>query len=283
MSLVIGITCALLATLLQQWARRYLKVAQTRSSLYKRARIRSFFAEGVEKSHLSVVVEALPTLIHLSVSLFFAGLAVFLWNVNLTIFALVLSWISVCTALYGCITLIPMFRHNSPYYSPLTSLVRPVVKVLLFVFLILSFCFHALLYLCLLCWKHDGGLVRIFGYPFNWFIHLLSLVSMTSKEAILKSSSEIDTRSFTWTFDSLDEDHELDRFFSGLPGFYNSRVLKQPLRGLDDQQKLRLLEGAIRLLDRTLSSTLPGKVRRQRVEICTKASTSLSLLDHFQK
>ncbi|KAN0140628.1 hypothetical protein V8E53_001837, partial [Lactarius tabidus] len=123
LSLVISITCALLATLLQQWARRYLKVTQTRSSLHKRARIRSFFAEGVKKSHLSMVVEALPALIHLSVSLFFAGLVVFLWNVNLTIFKVVLSWIGICTTLYGSITLVPVFRHDSPYHSPLTDLV----------------------------------------------------------------------------------------------------------------------------------------------------------------
>ena len=95
---------------------------------------------------------------------------------------------------------------------------------------------------------------------------------MTPEEAILKSSSEIETRAFTWTFDSLDEDHELDRFFSGLPGFHNSRVLKRPLHDLDDWQKLRLLEAAIRLLDRTLSSNLlPDHIRRQRADICTKA------------
>ena len=272
LSLVISVTCALLATLLQQWARRYLKVTQTRSSLHKRARIRSFFAEGVENSHLSTVVEALPTLIHVSVSLFFAGLAVFLWNVNLTIFTLVLSWIGVCTALYGCITLIPMFRHNSPYYSPLTELARPVVRALLYVFMILYFGFYALVYSCSLCWKRCSGPLRIFSHPFSWFTHLLRLTFMTPKEAILKSSSEIDTRAFTWTFDSLDEDHELDRFFSGLPGFHNSRVLKEPLHGLNDWQKLTLLEAAIRLLDRTLSSNvLPDQARRQRVDICTKA------------
>ena len=272
LSLIISITCALLATLLQQWARRYLKVTQTRSSLHKRARIRSFFAEGVEQSYLTMVVEALPTLIHLSVSLFFAGLAVFLWNINLTIFALVLSWIGVCAALYGCITLIPMFRHSSPYYSPLTSVARPVVRALLYVFMILYFGFYALVDSFSSCWKRCSGLVRIFAHPLSWFMHLLRLTSMTPKEAILKSSSEIDTRAFTWTFDSLDEDHELDRFFSGLPGFHNSRVLKDPLRGLDYWQKLRPLEAAIRLLDRTLSSNvLPDQVRRQRADICTKA------------
>ncbi|KAH9035985.1 hypothetical protein EDB83DRAFT_2677963 [Lactarius deliciosus] len=37
MSLVISLTCALLATLLQQWARRYLKVTQSRYSPHKRA------------------------------------------------------------------------------------------------------------------------------------------------------------------------------------------------------------------------------------------------------
>ncbi|KAN0140596.1 hypothetical protein V8E53_001805, partial [Lactarius tabidus] len=122
LSLVISLTCALLATLLQQWARRYLKVTQPpRYSPHKRARIRAFFFEGVDKFLLPWAVEALPTLLHASLFLFFAGLVVFLCNVNFTIFKLVLSWVGVCTALYGCITVMPIFRHDSPYYTPLSS------------------------------------------------------------------------------------------------------------------------------------------------------------------
>ena len=120
LSLVISLTCALLATLLQQWARRYLKITQSRYSPHKRARIRAFFSEGVEKCLLPWTVDALPTLLHLSLFLFFAGLVVFLCNVNLTIFKLVLSWVSLCTAFYGCITCIPIFRHDSPYHTPLS-------------------------------------------------------------------------------------------------------------------------------------------------------------------
>ncbi|KAH9057271.1 hypothetical protein EDB87DRAFT_1565550, partial [Lactarius vividus] len=78
MSLVISVTCALLATLLQQWVRRYLKVTQPRYSPHKRARIRTFFFEGVEKYLLPWVVDALPALLHVSLYLFFAGLVVFL-------------------------------------------------------------------------------------------------------------------------------------------------------------------------------------------------------------
>ncbi|KAI0259012.1 hypothetical protein BC834DRAFT_962751, partial [Gloeopeniophorella convolvens] len=86
LSLVISLTCALLATMLQQWARHYLRVTQTRYQPYKRARIRSFYAEGVEKFRVSWAIDALPALLHLSVFLFYAGLSVLLFTVNLTIF-----------------------------------------------------------------------------------------------------------------------------------------------------------------------------------------------------
>ena len=50
------------------------------------------------------------------------------------------------------------------------------------------------------------------------------------------------------------------------------KVVKEPLRGLDDWQKLRLLETVIRLSDRTFSSNvLPDQVKRRRVDICVSA------------
>jgi hypothetical protein len=58
--------------------------------------------------------------LHLSLFLLFAALAVFLWNVDLTIFKLVLSWVGLCVALYGCITFIPVFHHDSPYHTSLS-------------------------------------------------------------------------------------------------------------------------------------------------------------------
>src|SRR5712691_4661733 len=66
LSLVISLTCALLATLQQRWARRYLKITQRRHHPRNRARIRAFFAEGVDKLRLTQAVEAIPALLHLS-------------------------------------------------------------------------------------------------------------------------------------------------------------------------------------------------------------------------
>ena len=88
----------------------------------------------------------------------------------------------------------------------------------------------------------------------------------------LKSPPDLDTRALMWTFGRLDKDHELVRFFSGLPGFHTSKVLKQPLRCLTDEQKLEIFTAIIGFLDCTFSSDLlSDRVKRQRVDICEKA------------
>jgi hypothetical protein len=267
LSLVISITCALLATLLQQWARRYLKVTQPRYSPHRRARIRAFFAEGVDKFLLPWAVEALPTMLHLSLFLFFAGLAVFLWNVNLTIFKLVLSWIGLCTALYGCITFIPIFRHDSPYHTPLSLPVWHFIKGIAFLTfrtlerITTSFSFFS--------YRTDDRLRHLAKGYGNL---LVQGMRKTAEETAFSSPSEIDTRAFLWTFDSLDEDHELERFFSGLPGFRSSKMVKDPLPDLTSEQQEKILKASIGLLDRTsLSDLLPEPLKIRRAVICLKA------------
>jgi hypothetical protein len=264
LSLVIGLTCALLATFLQQWARRYLKVTHSRYSPHKRARIRAFFAEGVEKCLLPWAVETLPTLLHISLFLFFAGLVVFLWNVNLTIFKLVLSWVAVCTALYGCFTLMPIFRHDSPYYTSLSSSLWPIV------YFLASFVSRLSGVLYSTCWSRGG----------NWLLdldkrcsYLLSQgMQKTLEGTALYSPPEIATRAFMWTFECLDEDHELERFFSGLPGLRSSKVVDDPLPRLTWGQKRKLSDALTGLMDRTFSSDLlPAPVKERRALICAKA------------
>ena len=266
MSLVISLTCALLATLLQQWARRYLKITQSRYTPDKRARIRAFFSEGVDKCLLPWAVDALPTLLHISLFLFFAGLVVFLCNVDLTIFGLVLSWVGLCAVLYGCITCMPIFRHDSPYYTPLSLPAWHIVTGMLFS----SYRF--------LRWFNRS--VRYRRSAYRRFRNLVessrkSLVRgmrKTAEETALNLPSEIDTRAFMWTFDCLDEDHELERLFSGLPGFRSSKIVEDPLLSLTREDEIKLY-GILRgLLDRTfLSDFLPAPVKDRRAMICAKA------------
>jgi hypothetical protein len=266
LSLVISLTCALLATLLQQWARRYLKITQSRYSPHKRARIRAFFAEGVETCLLPWAVEILPTLLHISLFLFFTGLVVFLCNVNHTIFRLVLSWVGIGVALYGCITCMPIIRHDSPYYTPLSLPTWHIVtRILFFVYRFLR-------------WFNDS--VRFRYRTYHRFLVLeescrkaiVRGMKKTAEETALNSPSEIDTRAFMWTFNCLDEDQELEHFFSGLPGFRKSKVVDDPLPNLTQEQKSKLYWALNGLLDRTFSSDLlSASVKNRRAMICTKA------------
>ena len=95
----------------------------------------------------------------------------------------------------------------------------------------------------------------------------------TAEETALKSPSELVTRAFMWTFDCLDEDHELESFFSGLPGFRSSKVVDAPLSRLTEEENWKLNRALRGLLDRTLSSDLlPAPVKKQRAMICAKAA-----------
>ncbi|KAH9063890.1 hypothetical protein EDB87DRAFT_1820559 [Lactarius vividus] len=69
---------------------------------------------------------------------------------------------------------------------------------------------------------------------------LLRNMQKTAEKTALDSPSEIDARAFLWTFDGLNEDYELERSFSGLPGFCSSKVVDDPLPRLTEEQIKRL-------------------------------------------
>ena len=266
LSLVISLTCALLATFLQQWARRYLRVTSSRYSLHKRALIRAFFFEGVEKLLLPWAVETLPTLLHISLFLFFAGLVVFLWNINLTCFMVVLSWVGICSILYGWITLMPIFRHDSPYYTSLSPLVwRSLLGVAYVVFKVPGLLLYWTVY-------YRDSADWFFDFAGDYYGPFVQGMQKTVEATALNSPSEINTRTFMWTFERLDEDHELERFFSALPGFRSSKVVRDPLPSLTWEQKWQLGSALLGLLYRTFSSDLlPAPVKKRRAILCAKA------------
>ena len=272
LSLAVGLTCGLLATLLGQWARRYLKVIQTRSSPHKRARIRAFFAEGIDKLHLPWAVEALPFLLHLSLSLFFAGLLVLLFNTDHAVFGVIAGWVGLCVAVYGYFTFIPIFRQDSPYCSPLSS---PAWSL-----------FNGTIFAVIRTLYSSGILDRV-GFAIRDRMINLGVLSKrrfvegmvkTAEETALKISPEIDARALMWTFDSLDEDHKLERFFAGVPGFCGSKAVSSPFGVFIEPYKWRLSDALVGLMHRTLTPNLVSdSVRRRRSLICTRAMHAASL------
>ena len=253
LSFSISITCALFATALQQWARRYLQITQpSRCSPIKRARIRAFLFDGVDKSYLPTVVEGLPTLLHLAVFLFFAGLLIHIFNTNYTVFTALIWWFGLSAAAYACVTLVPIFRSNSPYYTPLSSLIcslRAIISQLVF---------------------HIFRLITSLIPHFNPFRKRVDDINDRIHEEL---SSELDGRILKWTVDSLTDDYELEKFFAVVPGYFNSKLVDTPQHILDGPPRKAFVGALSGLLDRTLTSNLVSEsVKARRLVICLDAA-----------
>ena len=262
MSLVISLTCALMATLLQQWARRYLEVAYPRLSPPKRARIHAFYSEGVENLHAPWTVEALPALLHASLFFFFAGLSVFLFNVHLTIFRAVTAWIGICVISYACLTFLPIIFKNSPYSGPLSSS--------------FSFWFTGMRHLFFKLFEKSrrnlGPAIR----PARFFSHSMR---KTAEVYAQNLHHQIDFDALWRTFESLDEDAELQEFFQGLLGLCSSKTVPNALQDFIKPHMDRLSKELIELMNRTLSFNLISEsVKQIRTTICSKVIGATHLI-----
>ena len=89
-------------------------------STHKRARLRAFFSDSVNKKHVSWALELSTTLLHISFFLFLTGVLIYLFNICPAAFAAVFWWVVLSMVAYLTITL-PNFRPNSPYYALLPS------------------------------------------------------------------------------------------------------------------------------------------------------------------
>jgi len=92
--------------------------------------MRAFFADGVDSMHIPWAVEGLPTLLHLSLSLFrvFCGLVIFLIQADHEVSSYAVWWIELFSMVYGLITLLPLIRHDSTSVIP-SFLSTPVVTL----------------------------------------------------------------------------------------------------------------------------------------------------------
>lgn len=268
LSLAISLTCALLATLLQQWARRYIRITQPpRYKPHNRARIRAFFSDGVENLHLPAAVEALPTLIHISLFLFFLGLLIYLFNTNLTVFILVACYVGIFAAVYACITFMPIFRNDSPYYTPLSSSAWLLYAFISFVMLQILQVVTSMTPFVSATWKNLGD-----GKD-RYYIWMSQGMEKTVEEIASKPSSDLDGRILKWTIDALDDDDELEQFFEGIPGFFNSKLVDNSQSILDGLQRWSFVDALGRFMDQTLASSLVTEaIKSRRLITCLNAA-----------
>ena len=252
-SLGMSTACALWATLMQQWTRRYVQVADGPYGQPKRARIRAFFAKGVERFALAAAVEVLPVILHMAVLIFYIGLIDFLLNINHSVAFTVLALAAAFVLVYLVLSIMPLYFHDSPYQTPLSAVfwfIREAAPLVKLWFL-----------------KRSEDVQRSIAERRD---KIAQGMRRSLEKVAVGLTWEMDLQALEWTLMSLDEDHELEYFLDGLPGLF--RASAQPTSpGLRNALEAPIEPVADKLLATCSSGLLPEPARHQRLTVCLSA------------
>jgi hypothetical protein len=228
--------------------------------------MRAFYANGVDKMHIPWAVEGLPTLLHLSLFLFFGGLIIFLFNVDREVFLWVVSWIGIFSMVYWFITLLPLIRQDSPYYSPLSIPIWYLYASIPYItFTILAF-IATFGFSSYETWRRFHDMSDVYR---GW---MLGGVEKKAEESAEEQSSKIDVGILDWTISALGDDHSLEKFIEAVPGFFNSKLVKDIQERLPIDLSVRFYQALKEFLVRTLSSnSVIDKVKLHRLDISLSA------------
>jgi len=272
LSLLISLTCALMAISLQQWARRYAKVTSPRYSLPEQARAHAFFVVGIERLNFVYVAEALPVLVHISLALFFAGSLLYVKELNSTVYALACSWIGLFIVVYAYVTCMPIFRPDSPFYTPLSHAASCIYAGTSYGVAHILSSGPPIIRVSMATREHFRHLK---GHYRNLF--LLGTTKLAEAKA-REQSSGIDGDVLKRTLDALRADDDLEQFFEAILGFCDSELVEDPQHSIDILGRKRLAETVEGFWNRTLSSNLVSEAeRRRRIVTCLKVINAACL------
>ena len=233
LSLILSLTCALSATLIQQWARRYQELAQRPGAFHRRGRMRAYIFDGINRFKMARVVAAMPKLLHISVFLFFAGVVDFLFPIYPTLAYATLGCIMIFILPYAILTVLPNIHLNCPYGTPLSSITWRIshLSVIAFLQIILEIRkFFSRAWSLAKRQAHESEGLKKWREALEnqvkirqqWFSQgLLRSVELSA----YKADSTVVTKALAWTLTALDEDKEIEDFAARVPGFFNSRVV----------------------------------------------------------
>ena len=136
-SLVICLGCAIIATLIQQWARRYLARTQGRGTPAQRAHVRRLLTSGLTRFRANWVRQLLGMLLHFAIFLYCLGLIVFIFhisqNTDNNLASSAAAYLFFCFLIYAVFTILPFFFLNCPYSTPYTPITWRLYHLCMFV------------------------------------------------------------------------------------------------------------------------------------------------------
>ena len=269
--LLISISCALMALSLQRWAQPRIMVTSPHYSLLEQARLRMFFAAGIEKLNITFLVEFLHCLVHISFAVFLFGLFLYLKSIDFVIALITYIWITLSIGVYAYFTLMPIFRPGYPGSTPFSNVIAIACAGV-------SYGTFRLLYLVTSLIRvgkaTQGAVHQAKDYFRDWNLGLMWLAQVKAQ----KLARQLDGNVLKRTLDMLRSDDDLEQFFEAIPGFFDSQIVDDPRRSLDILGQQRLAETLVQFWNRTLSSIrVSESVKGRRLIVCLRVIEAADL------
>ncbi|KAK7013679.1 hypothetical protein R3P38DRAFT_3206240 [Favolaschia claudopus] len=245
-SLGLSLSCALLATLVEEWAQDFKYKTEMRSAPVIRARIFSYLYYGLKRFDMHAIVDIIPLLLHASLILFFTGLVAFLVPVNKAVMISVIIFLGIVVIAYMMLTVFPLFSHQSPYQTPLSAGL----------------------------WRAIQLIQTLWRSASDRSTEPDSMVDAMNIAALEDSDHRMDRdcRALSWTLKSLSDDVELEPFLEGIVDALATTVhprtpYDEPIRRLLQSREVRLLQRVDQFLGHSQSAVLlpATQIRRQLI------------------
>ena len=246
----------MLVTLDQRYARQYSMLTHNKGYSHEtRARSHAKVADEYWTSAFEADGSYLFCL-HLSLSLFAAGLLIYFFNINRSTFYAVVWLIAIMAGLYTLLTVSPFLIRDFLYDTPFSP---PILWAYLGILYVVAQVFSWIKPLH----GHSIKTKRYYRDLSNLFrAGIVKGNAKSVEEAASKPSSKIDAKVLERILLVLDDDHALETFFNALPGFCGSKLVR-PLYSRVTTKLQQSLDG---FLDRTFSSHLvPESIRNDRL------------------
>ena len=124
-SLTVTLFVAFLAVLGKQWILYYTR-ATTWGNIVDRGKERQAKLAGLQKWRLRLIMESLPVMLQFSLLLFSVALAVYLWDLNVSIAEVVLVVPSIGLAFYIYVTASAVYYSDCPFQTPISILLLKI-------------------------------------------------------------------------------------------------------------------------------------------------------------
>ncbi|KAJ7901663.1 hypothetical protein B0H13DRAFT_2027512 [Mycena leptocephala] len=279
-ALGLSLASAMLATLVEQWARDYLNKSDMLPSPIERARICSYLYSGLKRFRMHAIVDLIPLLLHMSLLLFFAGLVVFLYPINWAMMLIAASLLSIVSSVYAALTIMPLLVANCPCRTPLSGVLWRIRQICIALLSVLchgvSSATHNVEVMMQSVMESDRRTERdsvslSSALRPGVFKHTMEAVMIYQATAESDRRTERDKRALCWTLKSLTTEHELEPFVEAIPQHDHL------LQTLIDDPGVQLGPRIAALLHTCENGLLEEGVRQHRTVVCLEAMLAFAM------